>query len=40
MHVITPDGGHEMPDDEVAEIADRMIAARMQRPDGPAAALV
>ena len=29
-----------MPDDEVSEIADRMIAARMQRPDGPAAALV
>ena len=40
VHVITPDGGHEMPDDEVSEIADRMIAARMQRPDGPAAALV
>ncbi len=40
VHVITPDGGQEMPDDEVSQIADRMIAARMQRPDGPAAALV
>ena len=40
VHVITPDGGQQMPDTEVSEIADRMIAARMQRPDGPAAALV
>jgi proteasome beta subunit len=40
VHVITPDGGRPMPDDEVSAIADRMIAARMQRPDGPAAALV
>jgi proteasome beta subunit len=40
VHVITPDGGRRMPDDEVSAIADRMIAARMQRPDGPAAALV
>ena len=39
VHVITPDGGRRMPDDEVAAIADRMIAARMQRPDGPAAPL-
>jgi proteasome beta subunit len=39
VHVITPDGGRRMPDDEVAVIADRMIAARMQRPDGPAAPL-
>ncbi|MCY4726049.1 proteasome subunit beta [Nocardioides sp. STR2] len=39
VHVITPDGGRRLPDDEVATIADRMIAARMQRPDGPAAAL-
>ena len=37
VHVITADGGRRMPDDEVAAIADRMIAARMQRPDGPAA---
>ena len=39
VHVITPAGGRRMPDDEVSAIADRMIAARMQRPDGPAAAL-
>ena len=39
VHVITADGGVRMPDDEVSAIADRMIAARMQRPDGPAAAL-
>ena len=39
VHVITPDGGRRLADDEVATIADRMIAARMQRPDGPAAAL-
>ena len=36
----TPDGGRRMPDPEVSEIADRVIASRMQRPDGPAAALV
>ena len=40
VHVITPDGGHRVADGEVAEIADRMLAARMQRPDGPAAALI
>jgi proteasome beta subunit len=40
VHVITPDGGHRIADGEVAEIADRMLAARMQRPDGPAAALI
>jgi proteasome beta subunit len=28
-----------MPDDEVAAIADRVIAGRMSRPDGPAAPL-
>ncbi len=39
VHVITPDGGRRMPDEDVAVIADRMIAARMQRPDGPAAPL-
>jgi proteasome beta subunit len=39
VHVITPDGGRRMPDEEVSAIADRMIAARMQRPDGPAAPL-
>jgi proteasome alpha subunit len=39
VHVITADGGRRVNDDDVADIADRMIAARMQRPDGPQAAL-
>jgi proteasome beta subunit len=39
VHVITADGGRRLADDEVAAIADRVIAARMQRPDGPAAPL-
>ncbi len=39
VHVITSTGQQRMPDDEVAAIADRVVAARMQRPDGPAAAL-
>ena len=39
VHLITPRGGHRMPDDEVSAIADRMIASRMQRPDGPTASL-
>ena len=37
--VITADGYRRFTDDEVATIADRVIAARMRRPDGPAAAL-
>ena len=37
VHVITADGGRRLADAEVAEVADRMIAGRMQRPDGPAA---
>jgi proteasome beta subunit len=37
--IITPEGYHRMPDDEVAAIADRVIGARMERPDGPAAPL-
>ncbi len=40
VHIITPDGGHRMPEDDVSAIADRIIASRMQRPDGPAAALI
>jgi proteasome beta subunit len=40
VHVITADGGYRVADAEVADIADRMLAARMQRPDGPAAALI
>ena len=37
--VITGDGYRRWADDDVAAVADRVIAARMQRPDGPAAAL-
>jgi proteasome beta subunit len=37
--VITADGYRRLADDDVAEVADRVIAARMGRPDGPAAPL-
>lgn len=40
VHVVTAEGGHRLPDSEVAEIADRVVASRMNRPDGPAAALI
>jgi proteasome beta subunit len=39
VHVITGDGQRRMPDADVAAIADTVVAARMQRPDGPNAAL-
>jgi proteasome beta subunit len=39
VHVIGADGGERLADSAVAEIADRMIAGRMTRPDGPNAAL-
>ena len=39
VHVITADGGRRWGDAEVAAVADVVVAARMQRPDGPAAAL-
>ncbi len=39
VQVISADGGSRLDDAVVAEIADRMIAGRMRRPDGPAAAL-
>ena len=39
VHVITPHGGRRLADDEVADIADQVIASRMTRPDGPAAGL-
>ncbi len=39
VHVITADGQERMSDGEVAEVADRVVAGRMIRPDGPAAAL-
>ena len=37
--VITADGYHRMREEDVAAIADRVVNARMQRPDGPAASL-
>jgi proteasome beta subunit len=39
VHVIGADGGSRLSDGTVAEVADRIIAGRMTRPDGPAAAL-
>jgi proteasome beta subunit len=39
VRVITAEGGRRLSDAEVAEIADRVIAGRMVRPDGPAAPL-
>ena len=39
IQVITVEGGYRVPDADVAALADRVIAGRMQRPDGPAAAL-
>jgi proteasome beta subunit len=37
--VITSHGYRRLPDAEVATVADQVIAARMQRPDGPSAPL-
>jgi proteasome beta subunit len=39
VHVITAEGQTRMSDADVAAIADAVVAGRMQRPDGPAAAL-
>ncbi|MEP6814875.1 MAG: proteasome subunit beta, partial [Marmoricola sp.] len=39
VSVVTADGHRRLGDDEVAAIADRVVAGRMQRPDGPSAAL-
>jgi proteasome beta subunit len=39
VQVITAEAGRRLPDANVAEIADSVIAGRMNRPDGPAAAL-
>jgi proteasome beta subunit len=39
VHVITAAGGHRVSEAEVADIADAVLAGRMNRPDGPAAAL-
>ena len=40
VYVVTADGARRVSDDDVAAIADRVIAGRMARPDGPAAALI
>ncbi len=37
--VITAEGYRRLPDADVAAVADRVISARMSRPDGPAAPL-
>jgi proteasome beta subunit len=37
--VVTEDGFHRMPEDEVASLVEAVVAGRMQRPDGPAAPL-
>jgi proteasome beta subunit len=39
IQVITVEGGHRVPDADVATLADRVIAGRMARPDGPASEL-
>ena len=39
VSVITADGHTRLSQDQVAAIADRVVAGRMQRPDGPAATL-
>lgn len=39
VHVVTADGQRRLSDEEVAAIADRVVAGRMQRPDGPNAPL-
>jgi proteasome beta subunit len=38
--VVTSDGYTRLPDAEVAAIADEVVDARMQRPDGPPAPLI
>ncbi|WP_460840783.1 proteasome subunit beta [Nocardioides marmoraquaticus] len=39
VHVVTADGQERLGQDAVAAIADTVVAARMQRPDGPNAPL-
>ncbi|RLV48703.1 proteasome subunit beta [Nocardioides mangrovicus] len=39
VHVITAAGQQRLSEDQVAAVADRVVAGRMIRPDGPAAAL-
>jgi len=37
--MVTEAGFSRVPDESVATVADRVLEARMRRPDGPAAAL-
>jgi proteasome beta subunit len=37
--IVTADGYRRVADADVAELADRIVASRMVRPDGPAAPL-
>jgi len=39
VHVVTADGQERLGQEAVAEVADAVVAARMQRPDGPNAPL-
>jgi len=39
VHVITAEGDHRLTDEETAAIADRVVAGRRRRPDGPLAEL-
>ncbi|MGI8613440.1 MAG: proteasome subunit beta [Nocardioidaceae bacterium] len=39
VDVVTAEGYRRTPEDEIASIADAVISSRMERPDGPAAAL-
>ncbi len=39
VQLITVEGGRRLTDEDVADVADRMLAARMIRPDGPNAPL-
>lgn len=39
VHVVTAEGGRRWSDDDVATVAERVVGARMQRPDGPLAPL-
>ena len=40
VYVVTADGGRKLTDEDVAAIADQVVAGRMQRPDGPNAPLL
>jgi len=40
VHVITADGGVRLEEADVEAIADRVVAGRMRRPDGPVAGLL